>query len=86
MVHACKCSMPLSFLQQTISCTPPDRFHPSCRASLNLSTYVTLSDCGYRSLYEPGPSVDTRASRLEFEPVVDPSLRDGFESATMRSP
>jgi hypothetical protein len=55
-------------------------------ASLNLSTYITLYDYGYRNLYELGPSVDLRASRLEFEPAVDPSLSDGFESATMRSP
>jgi len=36
-------------------------------ASLNLSTYVTLYIYGYRNVYELGPLVDFKASRLEFE-------------------
>jgi phage shock protein E len=36
-------------------------------ASLNLSTYVTLYIYGYRNVYELGPRVDLKASRLEFE-------------------
>ena len=37
-------------------------------ASLNLSTYVALYDYGYRNVYELGPVLDPRRSRLEFGP------------------
>lgn len=37
------------------------------RASLNLSTYIALYSYGYRNVYELGPLVDLKASRLEFE-------------------
>jgi hypothetical protein len=37
-------------------------------ASLNLSTYIALYDYGYRNVYELGPIIDLRESRLEFEP------------------
>jgi hypothetical protein len=37
-------------------------------ASLNLSTYIALYDYGYRNVYELGPTIDPRLSRLEFEP------------------
>ena len=36
-------------------------------ASLNLSTYVTLYIYGYRNVYELGPRIDLKTSRLEFE-------------------
>ena len=36
-------------------------------ASLNLSTFVTLYDYGYRNVYELAPLVDVKASRLPFE-------------------
>jgi hypothetical protein len=38
-------------------------------ASLNLSTYITLYIYGYRNVYELGPIVDLKASRLDFEPT-----------------
>src|SRR5258708_29018258 len=37
-------------------------------ASLNLSTYIALYNYGYRNLYELGPLIDLKSSRLEFEP------------------
>jgi len=36
-------------------------------ASLNLSTYTTLYIYGYRNVYELGPTVDIKDSKLEFE-------------------
>jgi|SRR5690349_18587250 len=36
-------------------------------ASLNLSTFIALYDYGYRNVYELGPLIDLRASRLPFE-------------------
>ena len=36
-------------------------------ASLNLSTYIALYNYGYRNVYELGPLIDLRASRLPFE-------------------
>jgi hypothetical protein len=36
-------------------------------ASLNLSTYVALYNYGYRNVYELGPLIDIKASKLEFE-------------------
>jgi len=36
-------------------------------ASLNLSTYVTLYEYGYRNVYELGPLIDIRATRIPFE-------------------
>lgn len=38
-------------------------------ASLNLSTYITLYDYGYRNVYELGPLIDIHKARLEFEPA-----------------
>jgi hypothetical protein len=35
-------------------------------ASLNLSTYTTLYIYGYRNVYELGPTVDIKDSKLEF--------------------
>jgi phage shock protein E len=36
-------------------------------ASLNLPTYITLYDYGYRNVYELGPLIDARATSIEFE-------------------
>ena len=36
-------------------------------SALNLSTFVSLHAYGYRNVYELGPAVDVRASRLRFE-------------------
>lgn len=36
-------------------------------ASLNLSTYISLFTYGYRNVYELGPLVDIRQSKLTFE-------------------
>ena len=35
--------------------------------SLNLSTYIALYNYGYRNVYELGPLIDIKSSRLEFE-------------------
>ena len=35
-------------------------------ASLNLSTYIALYNYGYRDVYELGPLIDLRSTRLEF--------------------
>ena len=37
------------------------------RSALNLSTYVSLYAYGYRNVYELGPALDVRASKLQFE-------------------
>jgi len=37
------------------------------RASLNLSTTIALYSYGYRNVYELGPLIDIKASKLEFE-------------------
>ncbi|MGH7742961.1 MAG: rhodanese-like domain-containing protein [Candidatus Eiseniibacteriota bacterium] len=36
-------------------------------ASLNLSTFIALYTYGYRNIYELGPRIDPRDSKLEFE-------------------
>ena len=36
------------------------------RASLNLSTYIALYSYGFRNVYELGPLIDIRQSKLEF--------------------
>jgi len=43
-------------------------------ASLNISTYIALYNYGYRNVFELGPLLDVRATRIEFEsspPAVD---------------
>ena len=37
------------------------------RASLNLSTYITLFSYGYRNVYELGPLLDIRSTKLELD-------------------
>ena len=36
-------------------------------ASLNLSTYIALYTYGYRNIYELGPRLDPKLSKLPFE-------------------
>lgn len=36
------------------------------RASLNLSTYIALYSYGYRNVYELGPLIDIKKSKLQF--------------------
>ena len=43
-------------------------------ASLNLSTFVSLYDYGYRNVYELGPQVDVKASKLPFEGSLTETL------------
>ena len=43
-------------------------------ASLNLSTFVSLYDYGYRNVYELGPLVDIKDSKLTFEGSAVASL------------
>ena len=40
-------------------------------ASLNLATYIALYNYGYRNVYELGPLIDIKASRLTFESSRD---------------
>ena len=35
-------------------------------ASLNLSTYIALYSYGFRNIYELGPLLDVKSSKLEF--------------------
>ncbi|HVT02686.1 MAG TPA: rhodanese-like domain-containing protein [Thermoanaerobaculia bacterium] len=39
----------------------------AARASLNLSTYIALYGYGYRNVYELGPLLDIRQSRIRFD-------------------
>jgi Rhodanese-like domain. len=41
--------------------------------SLNLSTYTTLYNYGYRNIYELGPLIDISEAKLEFETSLDPN-------------
>jgi hypothetical protein len=41
--------------------------------SLNLSTYTTLYNYGYRNIYELGPLIDIYEAKLEFETSLDPN-------------
>lgn len=43
-------------------------------ASLNLSTYVSLYSYGYRNIYELGPLVDVKTTKLELVPAEKRSL------------
>ena len=43
-------------------------------ASLNLSTYIALYSYGYRNIYELGPLIDMKTSKLDF---VSPLLTHG---------
>jgi phage shock protein E len=37
------------------------------RSSLNVSTYITLYDYGYRNVYELGPLLDAQTTRIPFD-------------------
>ena len=52
-------------------------------ASLNISTYITLYDYGYRNVYELAPLLEIESSRLEFEPALRSPLSDRPESASI---
>jgi hypothetical protein len=39
-------------------------------ASLNISTYISLYTYGYRNVYELGPLLDLKTSKIEFESTV----------------
>lgn len=39
-------------------------------ASLNLSTYIALFSYGYRNVFELGPLLDVKTSKLPFEPAA----------------
>ena len=41
-------------------------------ASLNLATYIALYNYGYRNVYELGPLIDIKSSRLRFETSKPP--------------
>jgi hypothetical protein len=41
-------------------------------ASLNLSTYIALYSYGYRNIYELGPLLDVKTSKLDFEGTLKP--------------
>jgi len=44
------------------------------RSSLNVSTYITLYDYGYRNVYELGPLLDARTTRIPFEGTTRSTL------------
>ncbi len=44
-------------------------------ASLNLSTYTSLYTYGYRNVYELGPIIDPKTSKLKFEGTLVSSHR-----------
>ncbi len=44
-------------------------------ASLNIATYITLYDYGYRNVFELGPLLDVNATRLELDGTEQPLPR-----------
>ncbi|MGL6075023.1 MAG: rhodanese-like domain-containing protein [Fimbriiglobus sp.] len=42
-------------------------------ASLNLSTYISLYDYGYRNIYELGPKLDVQKTKLKLVPTPKPA-------------
>jgi phage shock protein E len=46
------------------------------RSSLNVSTYITLFDYGYRNVYELGPLLDARTTRIPFEGTSKSNVAD----------
>ncbi len=44
-------------------------------ASLNISTYIALATYGYTNIYELGPLLDTRTTKLPFEGSTVPAAR-----------
>jgi hypothetical protein len=53
-------------------------------ASLNLSTYIALYNYGYRNVYELGPLIDLKSSKLAFDGAPD-DASDSTRNATSRS-
>ena len=45
-------------------------------ASLNISTYISLYTYGYRNVYELGPLLDVKATKLELIPTVSQAKVD----------
>ena len=45
------------------------------RASLNLSTFIALYSYGYRNIYELGPLIDIKNTKLEFDGLTPAPLR-----------
>jgi hypothetical protein len=43
-------------------------------ASLNLSTYIALYTYGYRNVYELGPLLDVKTTKLTLVPTAKPTL------------
>jgi len=52
-------------------------------ASLNLSTYIALYSYGYRNIYELGPLLDIKTSKLEF--VSSSDANSGTEADALKS-
>jgi Rhodanese-like domain. len=46
------------------------------RSSLNVSTYITLYDYGYRNVYELGPLLDAKTTRIPFDGTSASSVRN----------
>jgi hypothetical protein len=46
------------------------------RASLNLSTFIALYSYGYRNIYELGPLLDVKTTRLDLVPSPEIATRD----------
>ncbi|MEA2238279.1 MAG: hypothetical protein QOC81_3003 [Thermoanaerobaculia bacterium] len=58
----------------------------TARSSLNVSTYITLYDYGYRNVYELGPLLDARTTRIPFEGTLRASVRgEGPQDAAIHS-
>lgn len=55
------------------------------RASLNLSTFIALYSYGYRNIYELGPLVDIRTSKLQFEGTEAAAFSGASDPAGSRS-
>src|SRR4051812_40450423 len=53
-------------------------------ASLNLSTYIALYNYGYRNVYELGPLMDLKSSRLEFVSSLEPRATSAAAGAAAR--
>ena len=49
-------------------------------ASLNLSTYISLYTYGYRNVYELGPLLDIKKTKLDFAGSLSGQLADAAET------
>jgi Rhodanese-like domain len=57
----------LIYCNNNIANSPEAFATKSFRAALNLSTYTSLYSYGYKNVYELGPMIDTRFSKIKFE-------------------